>query len=170
MVSTIPSDSSLRASSWQSHSDRETPSLSGISHASFTKCSATSGGKSGLSAPPGFIFESRDSFFGESRNPKPNDATPHPHDSTGFREALAFRDQQNGMGSAHQTGRHGEAARPAIEFIALLICKGHDIRRLPSTHVESSWQMVPVWTTTDACKLPVLFTDYFGHLIVRSCT
>ena len=136
MVLTIPSDSSLRASSWQSDSDRETPSLSGISHASFTKCTATSGGKSGLSAPPGSIFESLDAFFAESQNPKPNDAAPHPDDSTSLRKALAFRDQQNRMGSAHQAGRHRGAARPVIEFIALLICKGHNIGRFPSTHAD----------------------------------
>ena len=136
MDSTMPSDSSFRASSWQSQRDRETPSLSGISHASFTRCSATSGGKRWLSPPPGFVLESLDSLCDESRNPRPDDAAPHPDDSTGFRDVLAFRDQQNGTGSARQPGRHTGGAHPTPELILFFLCKGHNIRRFPSTHAD----------------------------------
>ena len=49
---TTPSSFNWRAISVQSHCDNERPTSSGRSQAIFTTCTATSGGKDRLAAPP----------------------------------------------------------------------------------------------------------------------
>jgi hypothetical protein len=136
MLSTMPSSSSFRASSWQSQSDRDLPSRSGISHAIFTRWSATSGGKSGLSPTARFVLEPLNSLAIESTNPKSNDPATHSNHAAGFREALALRDEQDRSRSSHQSGSHFGGTYPAVEFIALVFCQVNNIGRFASTHVD----------------------------------
>ena len=154
MLSTMPSSSSLRASSLQSQREMDLPRRSGISQAIFTRYSATSGGKSGLPPTARLVFKPLNSFGIESTNPKSHDSASHSDDATGLREALALRDKQDRSGSSHQTGLHFGGACPAVELIALFFCKGNNIRRFPSTHAITSRQWVPAWTTKDAWKCP----------------
>ena len=69
----MPLFSSSRASSVQSHWDRERPTLSGISQASLTRCKATTGGKNGLAPASAFVLETGQAFFEEARHPTAHD-------------------------------------------------------------------------------------------------
>src|ERR1043165_1853232 len=69
MLSTMPSRTSCRASSTQSHCDSERPSLSGRSQAIFTRCNATEGGKNRLTASACLIVQPIDAQSQETADP-----------------------------------------------------------------------------------------------------
>ena len=171
MEATIQSETSFRASSWQSQRQRDLPNRSGISQASLTRCKATSGGKRWLSASPRLVFKAVDSMLHESRNPQAHDSSPHADNTPGFRKTLAFTDQQDGPGSSHQTSRQAGCAQPTIEFSEFFLAKSHDMRRFPSTHVlvllaqvfQSGLQQTRGFVHR-------IQSPEFGHLIVWSCT
>jgi hypothetical protein len=70
--------SSCRASSRQSHCDSERPRDSGLSQASLTSCTATSGGKkNGLAPAPGLIGKAVQAPLAEAPEPFLDGAAPN---------------------------------------------------------------------------------------------
>jgi hypothetical protein len=62
-IDSTPFSAAVRASSAQVQSDSERPARSGSSHASFTRCVATTGGKTGSSPRPALSWRPSRRFF-----------------------------------------------------------------------------------------------------------
>src|SRR5262245_10282991 len=95
ILSTMPSASSWRASSTQSHLARERPSLSGRSHAILTRWSATSGGKDRRASPPPEVVQAIEALSGEAYGPFAGIADGQPCGVGGLLVGVAVGQQQD---------------------------------------------------------------------------
>src|SRR5215831_16334167 len=69
MLGTMPSRTNARATSAQSHCDRDRPRRSGRSQASLTACNATAGGKGGLAPAAGSVLQALKALGQEALDP-----------------------------------------------------------------------------------------------------
>ena len=162
MSSTTPSFRSDRASSSQVHVERDRRALSGNSHASFTRCAATLGGKT--SRPPAArkVDQSSQSLVLEAFRPLPNDPplTSHLTRDGGNRPACC--QQQDGLCTYDTPVWRGEGARNSLQLLALVVGQLDADRCLHFWHA-----CIVVRIGHPSIFLPTLRS---GHLLAGNCT
>lgn len=138
MSSTTSDSINCRANSAQSHWERLAPHLSGLSQASFTTWSATSGGKDRGTSRSWLISKPSLSFVPEAFDPLPD----HP---IGYVDSSSDVGKSETVGAKkHDPGPPGDARRSRrsplqrLKFAAFLLRKINNQRRSSSTSHSST--------------------------------
>lgn len=118
--STVPSAVSLIASCPQVHSDSERSALSGNSHASFTRCAATSGGKAGRTPAARLIDQPGKPVVLETFPPLVHNPAPAMKLGRDSRDGLAIGESQYNLRSHNIPVRRRQRPSAPFEFPALL--------------------------------------------------
>src|SRR6266487_1353180 len=121
--STTPLSIAVRANSAQLQSDSDRPALSASSHASLTRCVATTGGKKRHPSASRLVAEAFQPLFDEAFPPLPNDLALLSDPACDCRHALAIREQQHDHCSQHVAVGHRLATRPHRKFLPLLLAQ-----------------------------------------------
>lgn len=133
MLSTTPLATNSRASSAQSHCDRLRPSLSGLSHASLTRCTATSGGEKRLPSPPGLVRQARDSKLGEAPEPLVDNAALIINNKPDVGDGQPLCSKKNHLPATCERCRDQRAALPALQLVLLVEAQQDDQRGSATT-------------------------------------
>src|SRR5262245_7909653 len=134
MLGTTPSRTNARAISAQSHCDRDRPRRSGRSQASLTACTATAGGKGGLTSAAGSVLQALEALGQEPLDPLADVLLGQADLACGPNEGQAVGDGQDRPAAAGQTQRRCGAPEPVLQVMTLFGGEGdHQLRRA-ATH------------------------------------
>jgi len=133
MLGTTPFATNSRPSSTQSHCDRLAPILSGLSHASLTRCIATSGGEKRLASTAALVGEAGDSEFLEPVEPLVDDTTLIIDDQRNVRDRKSPRPQQDHLAATSKSCSDQHAPLPTFEFLLFVDAEQDDQRRCSAT-------------------------------------
>src|SRR5262245_49030357 len=134
MLGTTPSRTNARAISAQSHCDRDRPRRSGRSQASLTACTATAGGKGGLTSAAGSVLQALEALGQEPLDPLADVLLGQADLACGPNEGQAVGDGQDRPAAAGQTQRRCGAPEPVLQVMTLFGGEDdHQLRRA-ATH------------------------------------
>src|SRR5687768_16067333 len=120
MAGTIPSSTNARASSAQSHCDRDRPRWSGRSLAIVTRCIATSGVKKRFPATAGFIVQPSDAVFAKPLGPFVDKATADVHRAGNVGNRGTIGQHEDDPAAFGQSGSNGSRTLPRRENLSLV--------------------------------------------------
>lgn len=117
MLLTTPSSMSLRASSEQSHWERDLPASSGRSQAIFTRCIATSGGEKRPPSPAWLIGEPTEPFLLETLGPFVDESSTDANPPRDLGDGNTLGEQENDSPSFGQTCTNSRRALPGFKSL-----------------------------------------------------
>src|SRR5512144_229668 len=120
MLATMPSRTSWRAISAQSHCDNDRPLRSGRSQAILTACRATEGGKGGLPPASRPIVQALQASGEEALDPLADMLLSQADASRGPDQGSPVGDGQDRLAATGQSQGGGCAAEPVFEETTLL--------------------------------------------------
>ncbi len=158
----MPSRHKVRANSAHVQSDSERSTVSGSSHASFTKCSATAGGKTGWPPATRSVLQSAQAFAHETVSPLAHDPPLSADLASDGRDRDAVNQAQYDPRPHHRPMGQALGVRDALQFRSLL-CGQLDVnRRLVLGHAS-----IPSRPRAPSSFLPIRWA---GHILAGSCT
>src|SRR5262249_35831051 len=137
ILSTMPSRSSCRASSTQSHCDSDRPSLSGRSQAILTSCSATEGGKDRLPSSACLIVQTIDAQSQKTADPPAGIAHGQTCDAGSVFQGPPIGEQQQNACSPCQANRYRRRTLPTLQVGSLGWGKLHHKGAFATTHGQN---------------------------------
>jgi hypothetical protein len=136
MLVTTPSATSWRPSSTQSHWLSDRPSRSGRSHAIFTTCIATAGGKDRPAAGSLLVAQAVEAGVGEPLGPLAQVLAAQARLPLDGREALTLGQQQDRPRPPRGAGGHRRAAKPVEQLPASFLGQLNSQRGFAAAHAN----------------------------------